>query len=166
MSDEFLSFIPSYLPFFWIILAVFLAVIEALSMGLTTIWFVIGALVSAVTALLGGNPIVQIVIFLAVSIVILYFTRPIALRKLRVGSEKSNLDQMAGKIGLVTEAIIPFESGQVKVGGQIWTAAAFRIEDKISAGSEVRVIKIEGVKLIVEPVSGKEPENAVSDQQN
>jgi membrane protein implicated in regulation of membrane protease activity len=133
----------------WIIIAVALAVIEGFTLGLVTIWFTIGAAASAIVALAGGDPIIQIIVFFAVSIVLLIFTRPILVKRLKVGREKNNIEQIEGKTGLVTERIEPFGSGLVKVGGVIWTAVGEDPEFTADADSEVEIIRIEGVKLIV-----------------
>jgi Membrane protein implicated in regulation of membrane protease activity len=145
-------------PLIWILIAVIFAVIEAFTMGLTTIWFTVGGVAACVVALLGGPLLLQGVVFLAVSIILLYFTRPFAEKRLKIGHEKNNIDQMIGEMGLVTEDIIPFQTGQVKLNGQIWTAVAKDNNETICKGEEVKVIKIEGVKLIVEPMKGEEHE--------
>lgn len=140
-------------PLIWILIAVVFAVIEGFTMGLTTIWFTVGGVAACIIALVGGPLLLQSAVFLAVSIILLYFTRPLAEKRLKIGHEKNNIDLMIGKIGLVTEDVMPFSTGQVKLGGQIWTA----IENNnktILKGQKVKVIKIEGVKLIVEQMEG------------
>lgn len=136
----------------WIIIAVIFAIIEAFTLGLTTIWFTVGGVVASVVALLGGPLLLQIVVFLVVSIVLLYFTRPFAEKNLKIGHEKSILENMMGQSGLVTMDILPFNTGQVKLNGQIWTAVANNKEEVIVKGLEVKVVRIEGVKLVVEPI--------------
>lgn len=143
-------------PLIWILIAVIFAVIEAFTMGLTTIWFTAGGFAACIVALLGGPILLQVVVFLAVSIVLLYFTRPLAEKRLKIGHEKNSIDQMIGKPGLVMEDIVPFHTGQVKLNGQIWTAAAKDNDETINKGEEVKVVKIEGVKLIVERKKGEE----------
>ena len=124
-------------------------------MGLTTIWFTVGGVAACFIALIGGPVLVQGFVFLAVSIILLYFTRPLAEKRLRIGHEKNNIDQMIGKTGLVIEEIMPFHTGQVKVGGQLWTAISSD-NSMIEKDQIVQVIKIEGVKLIVEQKKGEE----------
>lgn len=143
-------------PLIWILIAVIFAVIEAFTMGLTTIWFTVGGVAACFIALIGGPLMVQGIVFLSVSIILLYFTRPFAEKRLRIGHEKNNLDLMIGKIGLVVEDILPFNTGQVKVGGQIWTAISSDNNNIIRKEKIVKIIKIEGVKLIVEQLEGEE----------
>lgn len=135
----------------WIGVAVFFAIIEAVTMGLTTIWFSAGGLAACIASLLGAPVIVQVLVFLAASILLLYYTKPLAEKKLKIGSEKTNVDALAGQVGIVTEDIVPHNTGQVKVNGQIWTAISDKPEETITQKAEVRILRVEGVKLIVTP---------------
>lgn len=139
-------------PIIWIAIAVVFAIIEAFTLGLTTIWFTVGGVVACIISLLGGSLILQIIGFFVVSIVLLYFTRPLAQRKLRIGHEQNITEAILGKVGMVTTDIQAFQTGQVKVKGQIWTAIANEEEEIILKGTEVHVIRIEGVKLVVAPI--------------
>jgi membrane protein implicated in regulation of membrane protease activity len=134
---------------FWIIVAVALAVIEGFTLGLVTIWFTIGAAAAVAVTFAGGDVILQIIVFFAVSLILLLFTRPILVKKLKVGREKNNIELIEGKIGLVTETIGPFDSGLVKVNGIVWTAIGEEPEFAADKGAEVEVVRVEGVKLIV-----------------
>jgi membrane protein implicated in regulation of membrane protease activity len=145
--------IPVNMVIIWIIIAIVLAAVEGFTLGFVTIWFTIGAAAAAVVALAGGDPVIQVVVFFAVSIVLLIFTRPILVKKLKVGREKNNIELLEGKRGLVTEAIAPFKSGLVKVNGVIWTAVGDDNEFAAEAGSEVEIVRVEGVKLIVKDVT-------------
>ncbi|MCB6994112.1 NfeD family protein [bacterium 210820-DFI.6.37] len=135
----------------WLIAAAVFGVIEALTLGLTTIWFAGGAIAASIAAMAGASLPVQAVVFLALSILLLYFTRPLAKKKLKVGSEKTNVDALVGKKALITVAIPPMGTGQAKVDGLIWTAAAKESRQPIEAGTTVTIDRIEGVKLIVTP---------------
>ncbi len=136
-------------PHIWIALAVIFALIEAFTLGLTTIWFAAGALIAMAAALIGLSIAWQIFVFLISSLFIIYFTRPFAIKYLKIGKEKTNYQSLIGNIGLVIEEIRPFETGVVKVSGQVWTAKS---PDKkiINRKEKIRVMAIEGVKLIVE----------------
>jgi membrane protein implicated in regulation of membrane protease activity len=147
-----IEFWINYLPIIWIIVAAILAFVEAMTLGLTTIWFAIGAAAAAVAALRGVNFLTQVIVCLAISVLMLLFTRPVAIRKLKVGREKNVTEQMTGRPGVVTEPVIPFGVGIVKVGGVFWTAVAESPTLEIEKGAEVVVVRIEGVKLIVKPV--------------
>lgn len=140
----------------WIAVAVIFAIIEALTMGINTIWFSIGAVVASIVAMAGGPGLLQIIVFLGVSILLLYFTRPIAVKKLKIGSEKTNVDTLPGQTALVTTDITPYNTGQVKVQGQIWTAIYQGADTTLKQGEMVRIIRVEGVKLVVEPLNATE----------
>ena len=134
----------------WIALAVICIIIEVSTMGLATIWFAGGAATAAVSTIFISNVIVQIIIFLVVSIILLYLTKPMR-TKLKIGKEKTNVEAVVGKTGFVMEAISPASFGQVKVGGIMWTAKSQDPSEVIDAGTEITVAAVEGVKLIVKP---------------
>lgn len=102
-----------------------------------------------VAAIIGFSLVWQIFVFLIASAVLIYFTRPFFIEKLKVGAEKTNVDSLIGEMGIVTEDIRPYETGLVKVLGQVWTAKSVN-NQLIARDSKVRIIKIEGVKVIVE----------------
>ncbi|WP_312649047.1 NfeD family protein [Aminipila sp.] len=152
------GFIIGNWPVIWVIVAIVFGVIEAVTMGLTTIWFCGGAVVAALVAMVGAPLGVQFALFLIVSIVLLYFTRPIAQRKLNVAVEKTNSDALIGEIGFVTKTIEPFSTGQVKIEGKEWTAIAENRELLMDKDLKVIVRSIEGVKLVVIPATEQNAE--------
>lgn len=133
----------------WTILAIVFVVAEGLTMGLTTIWFAFGAIAAIIVASLKLNLAVQIVVFIGVSVITLVYTRPIAVRVLKIGATKTNAASLVGKKGIVKKEILPYATGQVKVNGQIWTAKSTDEEVEIQIGEEVMVENIVGVKLMV-----------------
>lgn len=149
------------MPFIWLGMAIILGIVEICTSQLVSIWFVIGAFVTAVCSatFLRENIILQIVIFLAVSAVALVLTRPVV-RKLRsFNKTKTNADRNIGKTAIViTDIDNTTATGIVEVEGSRWSA---RSSDnvKIPAGSTVRVEDIQGVKLIVTPVKESESED-------
>lgn len=133
----------------WVVIMVVFLVVEAATAGLTCIWFAIGALAALIAALFGAPIWLQLVWFFIVSVVTLYFTRPLVLKYVNSRSQPTNADMVIGKEALVTEAIDNVESaGAVAVGGKVWTARSENGEP-IEVGSIVTVLRIEGVKLIV-----------------
>ena len=137
---------------FWLIIALIMLIVEALTAGLTTIWFAGGAFAALVCALLDLPVAVQIVIFFIVSICLLVFTRKIFVEKLKTGSQKTNVDALIGERAIVEAAIPAYGVGQVKVGGQAWSAVCEKPDMEIEAGKLVKIHAIEGVKVIVVPV--------------
>ena len=136
------------MQFVWLGAAVVFIIIEALTMGLTTIWFALGALISMVLAFLNLPLAWQILLFLIVSSILLLFTRPVAVDKLKIGKIKTNAESLVGLQGFIVKAISAEEKGQVKVRGQIWTAAAAE-DEELQENEKVIVEKIEGVTLYV-----------------
>ena len=134
----------------WLIAMVVFMVIEAITVGLASIWFAVGALVAWICALLGAPIWLQIVVFMVVSAAALYFTRPIAKKYINAKVIPTNADVNIGKECRVTETIDNIAgTGAVYVGGKTWTARSAD-EEVIPEGELVTALRIEGVKLIVE----------------
>jgi len=134
----------------WIIVAVVFGIIEAVTLGLATIWFSVGALVALIFAALEFNFGIQIAVFLITSSLLLYYTRPIAKRVLKIGHTRTNADSLINKSGIVTVDIVPINgTGQVKVNGQIWSAKSTN-DELIYENEKVKIVDIQGVKLVVE----------------
>ena len=140
----------------WLIVAIICLIIEAITVGLATIWFAAGAFIALLLSLVHVSFPIQVAVFLVVSVCLLVFTRKIFVEKLKAGSEKTNVDALIGEEGLVTKEIKSFYAGQVNLRGQIWTAVGKEPDTVIEKGTPVEVIAIEGVKLIVSPVKNGE----------
>lgn len=137
----------------WLILLVVLLGIELATMGLTTIWFAGGALAAFLSTLLGASPTVQRTIFVVLSLVLLIITRPLALRYMKGGHEKTNVESLIGKIAVVSSEINNLAgTGEVKIGDITWMVRSRDDRQIIPAGSKVRICAIEGVKLMVEEI--------------
>lgn len=135
----------------WLIIFVACIVIEIITMGLTTIWFAGGALIAAVGAALNAPLWLQIVLFVAVSLVLLYFTRPIAVKYFNKDRVRTNAESLVGKQAIVISEIDNLQGiGQVTVGGQEWSARTTIEGITLPVGSVVIVRAISGVKLMVE----------------
>ena len=136
----------------WLILLVILVAGEAITVGLTFIWFAVGAMGGLLTAVLGGEIWLQVVVFLLLSAVTLILVRPAAAKLLTPGISPTNADRVLSQIALVTEEINTIaETGQVKLFGQVWTARSENGE-VIPVQSRVRILRIEGVKVFVKAV--------------
>ncbi len=136
--------------YYWLVFMAALILFEVVSLGLTTIWFALGALAAFVTSLLGGGLIVQIIVFVVVSLVSLIFTRPIAVRFFNQDRVKTNADSLVGLKAKVTEPVDNLgASGYVIVNGVEWMARTEDDNDYIREGSTVIIEAISGAKLIV-----------------
>jgi len=136
----------------WTLLAIVFALLEGITLGLTTIWFAVGSLAAMVVAMLGFGLGAQLTIFMVFALLTFVFIRPLAQKVLKVGDTKTNVDSLIGKKGMVHMDIVPYKMGQVKVNGQIWSAKSEDEATTLLAGSEVEVLRVDGVKLMVRPV--------------
>lgn len=134
----------------WLVLLIVFLVIEVATMGLTSIWFAGGAVVAAIAALLNAPIAVQIILFFLVSLVLLFFTRPIAVKYFNQDRIRTNVESLVGKQGIVTGEINNLQGkGQVTLNGQEWSARSVADDQIIPQGAIVSVLAINGVKLIV-----------------
>ena len=135
----------------WLALTAVLLIIEIVTLGLTTIWFAAGALFAFFAALLGMNQGIQIGVFVVVSVVLLFFTRPLAVKYLNTKTIKTNTEALVGKTARVIVDINNLKSqGQVVINGLEWTARSSDDTVVFKIGDAVTLVGIEGVKLIVE----------------
>ena len=138
-------------PIIWLVILIVLLVIEVITLGLSTIWFAGGALAAFIAALLGANVAVQVVLFLAVSIILLIFTRPVVMRMLNKHKTATNAESLIGEQAIVTQTINNLMGrGEVFINGLEWMARSQQYNDTIEKDTVVRILRIDGVKLIVE----------------
>ena len=135
----------------WLAVLVVCVGIEIATMGLTTIWFAGGALVSAILAAFNAPLWLQIVAFFVVSLILLYLTRPVAVKYFNKDRVKTNVESLIGRQAIVISEIDNLQGiGQVTVGGQEWSARSVKDDVQLPVGSVVVVRSVSGVKLIVE----------------
>lgn len=132
--------------YFWLILVIFLGMIELITVGLVSIWFVISGIVAMILSFFIDNFVVQFGAFVILGVVLMLFTRK-TLEKYFPKPIKTNLDRVVGLEGIVTEEIRKDSVGEVKVDGKRWSAIA---DEEIKVGSIVKILHIDGVKLKVE----------------
>lgn len=133
----------------WLIVFLGLVFLELATINLVSIWFAIGALVSFIVSLYVEDMTIQIAVFVVVSIISLLLTKKIVKKVRGKEPERTNLDRVIGKVGIVTEEITKLEPGEVKVDGKKWSAISTK---KIKVGSKVEILSIDGVKLNVKEV--------------
>lgn len=133
----------------WLIAFVVFAALELATFGLTCIWFAVGTLAACVTSLITDNWIIQVAVFLIVTIVVLIFLRPFAIKYINNGAEKTNVDSVKGKTGKVLIEINNINAtGLIVVDGMEWTARS--VDGEIIPKDElVTVEAIKGVKAMV-----------------
>ena len=137
----------------WLILVVAFSIIEISTFNLVTIWFASGALVAMIVSLFNIDFVWQMWIFIIVSAVTLILTKPLIKKKLNIKKTETNADRVIGKTVIVTDDISSDKfAGEVKVNGQTWSAVSEN-EEIIPKDSKVKIIRIEGVKLVVEKIN-------------
>lgn len=137
----------------WIAVIVFAVVIELLTDQLFTIWFVPAAIVVTVLDFVNLDFVWQIIIFLIISLIGIFLIRRFFTKRLSDDSSKTNIDSIIGEKCVVTEKIDNFAGcGQVKVHGQAWSARGCNEDDVFEEGEILRIVAIEGVKLICKKI--------------
>ena len=137
----------------WLVLVILFVITEAATVGMVSLWFAGGALVAMVAALLDWSLWLQVTLFLAVSGSLLMALRPMVKKHFTPKLTKTNVDAVIGKTGIVTVKIDNVAAcGTVKLGAMEWSA---RSTDGscIDSGTQIRVDRIEGVKVFVSPLS-------------
>ena len=132
----------------WVAAIIVFVVIEIFTQGLTSIWFAGGALGGCIAAFVGAGPLVQVIVFIIVSILLIIATRPFK-KRMDEKIQKTNVETVIGKVAIVEEEIAPQQTGRVRLEGKIWTARCTGNES-IFAGERVIVQDIQGVTLTVE----------------
>lgn len=144
------------MQYFWLALLIIFIVVECLTVGLVSIWFAGGALAAMFLAVAGADAIWQDVIFLAVSALLLVLTRPLAKKYLLKKRAKTNYQSVIGEVAKVFETVDNYnQTGAAFVDGKEWTARSTKDSVVMESGTLVRVVAIEGVKLMVEPYEQK-----------
>ena len=125
-------------PIIWLGILAVLLVIEGLTTALTTIWFAGGALAAAIASGIGVGIVPQLLLFFGVSLVLLIFTRPVAMKLMNKNTEKTNVDNLA-------------QTGQVRINDIEWMARTSDDTKTIPVDTVVTIKAVHGVRLIVEP---------------
>ncbi len=139
---------------FWLIAAGIFFIIEIATVGFLVFWFGIGALIAMVVSIFVPNVYIQALVFIVSSTLLIFFTKPFVNKF--VNKEKTiatNAYSIIGRTGIVTKEINDLKgTGQVKIGGETWSAKTLS-EETIPENTEIEVVKIDGVKAIVQKVS-------------
>ena len=132
--------------YMWLVIIILLSIIEAMTVNLVSIWFIISGIFALITSFVFDNFLIQFSIFVVLGVLLMIFTRKTLEEKL-VRKERTNFDRIIGMKGVVTEYIDGINVGEVKVDGKRWSAIS---KEKLSSGEHVKILKINGVKLEVE----------------
>lgn len=151
-----IQFIQNNLMWFWLSVMVVCVLIEALTLALTSVWAAIAALIMIFVSQTGLPFKWQLLLFLVLTIALIVTTRPFAVKKLKLGKNKTNVNSLIGQEVLVVKKISPFQKGEVKAkNGVIWTVqnADPQSSTEISEGTVCTIEKIDGNTLSVKPLS-------------
>ena len=132
----------------WFWIAIFFMIIEIETFGMFSIWFVAGSIAALIVSLFVGSVVVQVSMFLVVSMICLICLRNYAVNKLKPDT-KTNFDALIGQECVVFTEISPPETGEIKLQGKIWRSKS-ESNTKYEVGSVVKVLGIKGVTVIVE----------------
>ncbi len=130
----------------WLIIIILLTILEAITINLVSIWFIVSAIISLFLSFVVDSFYIQFMVFVGIGLILMLLTRPYLVKKLSKKKISTNLDRVLGMEGIVTEEITKLKIGEVKVDGKKWSAIS---NEKIKVGEEVIVEDIDGVKLIV-----------------
>lgn len=152
-----------YMSWLWLGLTIVFVVVEACTSELVSVWFVAGSVAGLILSLFELPIGVQTAGFVAVALAALLAIRPLAMKRAKVEKTPTNADMVLGRIAVVTEAVDnEHDRGRVEVLGNSW-AARTADDSPAAVGDKVRVLAIEGVRLIVEhtepPLAGTKPES-------
>lgn len=137
----------------WLALVILFVILELITLGLTTIWFAIGALASALIAMLGAPIWLQVVVFIVVSAVLVACTRGFAKRHLNNRLVKTNSESLIGKTTVIIETVDNTAlTGKIRINDVEWTARAVNETQVIPKDTKVVIREINGVKCMVEPI--------------
>lgn len=142
-----------YTWIFWLAAVILFVVAEAATIQLVSVWFMAGALAALIVCLLGGGPVLQIAVFFVISAILLACLRPFVQKYVTPRRTATNADRVLGQEAYVTEAVDNLRgTGAVRLDGKTWTARSLH-ETTLPEGTLVKIVRIEGVKLYVEPAA-------------
>lgn len=137
----------------WVILAALLCVGELLTSGFFLLPFAVGAGVAALTEIVGGPVWLQIGLFLVVSILCLVLLRPFAKKITKDEPQKSGIDRLIDAEGVVIDEIPAGGTGRIRVFHEEWNATSDDTGIGIERDTRVRILKVEGVHVVVRPIN-------------
>ena len=133
----------------WLVVVILLVVIEAMTVNLVTIWFIISGIITMFLSFFLNDLISQFAVFVLLGILLMLLTKPFLEELKKNKEEKLNLERIIGMQGVVIKEIKKNVVGEVKVDGKTWSAIA---DKRITVDSDVVVLEIRGVKLVVSKV--------------
>lgn len=139
-----------YLWIVWLAVFVIALLVEWATSELVSLWFALGALIALVFSIVPGVAWwVQLIVFAVISFATFLFIRPMLKKLIKRDQVDTNIDEIVGKRGIMTDEYTDLHQGEVKINGVLWTAINTNENEKIEKGTKVTVVAVEGNKLIV-----------------
>lgn len=139
--------------YIWLIAAGIFFIIEIITVGFLVFWLGVSALLAMVVSLFTDNLFIQTLVFVISSCILIPLTKPLVNKFISKDDDvKTNAFSLINKVGIVTMDILPNSIGQVKVNGELWSAQS-DTDIELKIGQKVKILKIDGVKLLVAPVN-------------
>ena len=136
--------------YIWLALTIVFVIIEVATTDISSIWFAAGALVSTIIAwLMPDSIMLQAIAFAVVTVAAMYFTKPL-IEKYITKKTPTNMDMYIGQNALALSDISADKAGRAQIGGLSWQAKS---SQNIAKGEMCKVVKIEGVSLVVEKIT-------------
>ena len=140
--------------FIWLAVIILTIIIEIITVGLTSIWLTGGGIAALVVCLLGGHWGLQLAVFFVVTFILIYFTRPWALKYIESRKTATNYEEVIGKTVRIIEDVDNVkETGKAIYNGMEWTDRAKVDTETFSMDEQARVVGVQGVKLILEKIA-------------
>ena len=133
----------------WLVIVVLLTIVEAMTVNLVTIWFVISGVLAMFISFFISDLVSQFAVFVLGGILLMLLTKPFLEEFKKAKDESVNLERIIGMTGIVTKEIKKNVIGEVKVDGKLWSAVS---DKRITVNSEIKVEEINGVKLLVSKI--------------
>lgn len=137
------------MSYFWLCVVILLSVVEAVTVDVVTIWYVVSGIATIILSFFTDNFFIQMALFTILGTILLVTTRPILKKALKSKDVKTNFDRIIGMEGIVTEKITQNTVGEVKVDGKKWSAIS---DEPLNEGTSVTILEIDGVKLKVKEI--------------
>ncbi|HNX16108.1 MAG TPA: NfeD family protein [Bacilli bacterium] len=142
-----------YLWIIWLSVFVLAIIVEALTADLVSVWFAIGAIVTLIISFIPGVAWwIELIVFIVISGLMLLCLRPLTNKLLKRNIINSNIDEIAGKKGVMVKGYDELNRGEVKINDVVWTAINADESEPIPEGAKVVVVAVNGNKLIVRPI--------------
>ena len=148
-----MDWLGDHLALVWVAVAILLGITELASLDLILLMLALGALVGALGAIVGAPFVLQAILAVVTSVACLGALRPQLVKRLHAGPDLvQGHSKLVGQRAMVTQRMTGLQVGQIKLGGETWTAAPYDESLVIEPGDSVEVLQIRGATAYVHPI--------------